>query len=69
MEKPALTQMASNMITTTANSKLNGTLGFSSLDISLTGQVVLAKPVIKDPQAESFSKARTSASMSIPVRS
>ncbi|MFR6642547.1 MAG: hypothetical protein ACLUQN_03205, partial [Megasphaera sp.] len=50
MEKPALTQMASNMITTTANSKLNGTLGFSSLDISLTGQVVLAKPVIKDPQ-------------------
>lgn len=50
MEKPALTQMASNMITTTANSKLNGTLGFSSLDISLTGQVVLAKPVIKDSQ-------------------
>lgn len=50
MEKPALTQMAGNMITTTANSKLNGTLGFSSLDISLTGQVVLAKPVIKDPQ-------------------
>ena len=49
-KKPALTQMASNMITTTANSKLNGTLGFSSLDISLTGQVVLAKPVIKDPQ-------------------
>ena len=27
MEKPALTQMASTMITTTANSKLNGPLG------------------------------------------
>ena len=29
MEKPALTQMASNMITTTANSKLNDWVLFS----------------------------------------
>ncbi len=50
METPALTQMAGNAITTTANSKLNGTLSFSSLDISLKGQLVLAKPVIKDTQ-------------------
>ena len=50
MEKPALTQMAGQAITTTANSKLNGTLSFSSLDISLKGQLVLAKPVIRDTQ-------------------
>ena len=50
MEKPALTQMAGQAITTTANSKLNGTLSFSSLDISLNGQLVMAKPVIKDAQ-------------------
>ena len=50
MEKPALTQMAGQAITTTANSKLNGTLSFSSLDISLNGQLVMAKPVIKDTQ-------------------
>ena len=50
MEKPALTQMAGQAITTTANSKLNGTLSFSSLEISLKGQLVLAKPVIKDTQ-------------------
>lgn len=48
--KPALTQMAGQAITTTANSKLNGTLSFSSLDISLKGQLVLAKPVIRDTQ-------------------
>lgn len=50
MEKPALAQMAGQAITTTANSKLNGTLSFSSLDISLKGQLVLAKPVIRDTQ-------------------
>lgn len=50
MEKPALTQMAGQAITTTANSKLNGTLSFSSLDISWNGQLVMAKPVIKDTQ-------------------
>lgn len=48
MEKPALTQQLSEIVTTTANSKLNGTLSFASMDISLTGKVTISRPVIRD---------------------
>lgn len=48
MEKPALTQQLSEIVTTTANSKLNGTLSFASMDISLTGKVTISRPVIHD---------------------
>ncbi len=48
IEKPVLTQMLCDTVTTTANSKLNGTLSFSSMDISLSGNVLISKPVIRD---------------------
>lgn len=48
LEKPALTEVLGNTVTTNVNSKLNGTLSYESLDLSLKGKVVLTKPVIKD---------------------
>lgn len=48
MEKPVLTQMLSDTVTTTINSKLNGTLSFASLDVSLSGKVQIVQPVVKD---------------------
>lgn len=48
MEKPALTQMLNDTVRTTANSKLNGTLSFDSMDISLSGKVIISRPVIRD---------------------
>lgn len=48
MERPMLTQMLGDTIATTANSKLNGTLSFASLDVSLSGTVRIDRPVIRD---------------------
>lgn len=48
MGKPALTQQLGEVVTTTANSKINGTVDFSSLDISMTGVVCVYDPVIRD---------------------
>lgn len=46
--KPMLTTAVAKNIETTMNSKLNGTLHFSSVDISLSGKVILTDPVIED---------------------
>lgn len=48
LEKPMITTALAKNIETTMNSKLNGTLHFSSMDISLSGKVILADPVIED---------------------
>lgn len=50
MEKPALTQQLGEIITTTANSKLDGTLSFASMDISLTGKITVSRPIIRDAE-------------------
>ncbi len=48
MEKPALTQKLGEVVKTTADSKLNGTVGFSSLDITAGGKVCVFDPVVRD---------------------
>lgn len=50
IEKPTLTQMLSDTVTTTINNKLNGTLSFAAMDISLSGKVQIVQPVVKDLQ-------------------
>lgn len=50
MEMPAVTQMLSDTVATTINSKLNGTLSFASMDVSLSGRVRIVQPVVKDVQ-------------------
>lgn len=52
IEKPELTQQLSEIATTTANSKLNGTLSFASMDISLTGKITVSHPVIRDSKGK-----------------
>lgn len=48
LEKPVLTEVLGNTVTENVNTKLNGTLSYASLDLSLSGRVVVKKPVIKD---------------------
>ncbi len=48
LEKPVLTQAVAETVTTSINEHLNGTVSFSSLDISLSGRAVLTQPVIAD---------------------
>lgn len=48
MEMPTWTQMLNDTVKTTINSKLNGTLSFSSMDVSLSGNVRIVQPVVKD---------------------
>lgn len=50
MEKPALMQKLSETVTSTVNDKINGTLTFSAMDVSLSGRVRLQDPVIRDTQ-------------------
>lgn len=50
MERPVLMQKMTDTVTTTINDKLNGTMVFSGMDISLTGCVTLSDPVVKDNQ-------------------
>lgn len=50
IEKPTIQQNLADTIKTTANSRLNGTLAFDDMDISLSGKVTFANPVIKDVQ-------------------
>lgn len=69
MEKPALTQMAGQAITTTANSKLNGTLSFSSLDISLKASWSWPSRSLEIHKGGSSSKGMPSGSTSIPEKS
>lgn len=50
LEKPVLMQKLSETVTVTADEKLNGTLRFSSMDVSLSGRVTIADPVVRDTQ-------------------
>ena len=47
LEKPVLMQKLSETVTVTADEKLNGTLRFSSMDVSLSGRVTIADPVVR----------------------
>ena len=48
LQKPMITEALAKNVETTMNSKLNGTLHFSKMDISLSGKVLLENPVIYD---------------------
>lgn len=48
LAKPAITASLEKTVETTINNKLNGTLQFSGMDISLSGKIILEQPVIKD---------------------
>lgn len=48
LQKPMITETLAKNVETTMNSKLNGTLHFSKMDISLSGKVLLEDPVIYD---------------------
>jgi translocation and assembly module TamB len=50
LERPALMNYLTTTVTTTLNEHVNGTVAFSSMDVSLTGKVTLADPVVKDLQ-------------------
>ena len=50
MERPALMQKLSETVTSTVNDKINGSLTFSAMDVSLSGKVRIQDPVIRDTQ-------------------
>lgn len=48
IEKPVILQTFTDTVKTTVNNRLNGTFSFDTMDVSLSGSVILTKPVITD---------------------
>ena len=68
LQKPALTTALAKNVETTMNSKLNGSLHFSGMDISLSGKVILQQPVVVDTTGRKVLEGKELAVIVNPVK-